>query len=1047
MGEMTLLTTPYGRPAAERLRDRIAAAKADDPLRPVTIVVPTNYVGVSTRRLLASGRLAPVTERGTGIVGLTLLTVYRLAELLGAPALAATGRRPVSTPVIAAAVRRVVAAEPGLFADVASHPSTEESLVRAYRELSELRPEALDRLARRSARAADVVRIHRTVQGSLQDEWFVEADLMASAIGAVQGSASVLQDLGTVLVYMPQGLSLPAAELLTAVAEHSRIEVVAALTGQSKADVDVERGLRRLGLSLPDPEPAKPPAPTSVVSVSDAEEEARTAVEEIIAAGRRRVPLERIAVVYPTAEPYARLLHEQLAAAGIPYNGQAVRPLTDRVLGRWLIDLLALPDRSYSRPAVMALLSAGPMRGADGAQVATSAWERVSREAGIVRGAGEWESKLTILARKLRARADAEGNSEEPRDWRIAQLERDAHRAETLRAFTSTLFSRVQAAAEMRTWSELAAWAVEMVNRYLGDERRRSTWPSVERSAAERVEAALDRLAGLDRVEPETDVEVFTRTLQLELDDDLGRVGSLGQGVLVGSMSAALGVDLDVLIVLGLAEGVCPARVREDSLLPDVEREAVREELSLRAERIGAQHRQLLAALAGAEHRVLVYPRGDLRRSMVRPPSRWLLDSCEAVTGERTLPERSEWYRSVPSFARRMGTVDFPATRQEYGVRALGPVARRDLARHPLVADDAGMVRSVDLLRLRGGDKFTRFDGNLGGVAELPAPDDEHVVLTATQLEGWLGCPHAHFMQYVLRVKPVENPEELLTLEPMERGTLMHDVLEAWLQERIAEGVPAPTEPWSDDARADMLRRAEQACDDAEGRGVTGHPLLWQREREVIVRDLLTFVDKDDERRATLGLTPVAAERPFGMDGGEPLVVDVGDGTTIRLRGRIDRIDRAGDGRLVVTDFKTGSVRTYKDLTQEQPLADGTKLQLALYGLAMSPEAGAAGVRSEYWFTSSKGAFKRVGYDLDDNAVARLREALQVIVDGLRRGLFPLKPVEPGWHPWTECSFCDPDGLGTTDRHREWETLRRAPELRDYVAYVEPSVFEDEVPA
>ena len=1046
MGEMTLLTTPYGRPAAEQLRDRIAVAKADDPLRPVTIVVPTNYVGVSTRRLLASGTLPPVTGKGAGIVGLTLLTVYRLAELLGAPALAAAGRRPVSTPVIAAAVRRVVADKPGLFVDVASHPSTEESLVRAYRELSELRPEALDRLARRSARAADVVRIHRAVQRSLSDEWFVEADLMASAVGAVRGSASVLQDLGTVVVYLPQGLSLPAAELLTAVAEHGDVEVIAALTGQPKADVDVERTLRRLGLSLPDPEPSKPPAPTSVVSVSDAEEEARTAVDEIIAAGRRRVPLERIAVVYPTTEPYARLLHEQLAAAGIPYNGQAVRPLADRVLGRWMIDLLALPDRSYSRPAVMALLSAGPMHGADGARVSTSAWERVSREAGIVRGAGEWASKLTVLADKLRARADAERKSEEPRDWRIAQLERDAGHAESLRAFTATLFSRVQAASKMRTWSELTAWAVDMVDRYLGDERRRSTWPDVERSAAERVEAALDRLAGLDGVEPETDVEVFTRTLRLELDDDLGRVGSFGQGVLVGSMSAALGVDLDVVIVLGLAEGVCPARVREDSLLPDVEREAVREELSLRAERIGAQHRQLLAALAGAEHRVLVYPRGDLRRSMVRPPSRWLLDSCEAVTGARKLPQHEDWYRSVPSFAQRMSTVDFPATRQEYGVRALVSVPRADLVGHPLVAEDPGMVRSVELLRLRGHDTFTRFDGNVGGVAGLPTPDDDHAVLTATQLEGWLGCPHAYFMQYVLRVKPVENPEELLTLEPMERGTLMHDVLEQWLKRRIDEGVPAPATPWSDAARADMRRLAEAACDDAERRGVTGHPLLWKRDREVVIRDLLMFVTSDDERRAALGLTPTAAEQAFGLDGGRPLVVDVGDGTAIRLRGRIDRIDRAVDGRLVVTDFKTGKSDSYRQLTQEQPLADGTKLQLALYGLAMSPEAH-SGVRSEYWFTSSRGDFKRVGYDLDDNAVKQLRDALQVIVNGLRRGLFPLKPVEPGWRPWTDCHFCDPDGLGTTDRYREWETVRMAPELHDYVAYVEPNLFESEVPA
>jgi ATP-dependent helicase/nuclease subunit B len=93
MPQLRLSVTAHGRPAAEALRDRVAAAKADDPLAPVTVLVPTNYVGVSIRRLLATGALGPVTTRGVGIAGLSLLTVYRLAELLGAPDLDAPGRR------------------------------------------------------------------------------------------------------------------------------------------------------------------------------------------------------------------------------------------------------------------------------------------------------------------------------------------------------------------------------------------------------------------------------------------------------------------------------------------------------------------------------------------------------------------------------------------------------------------------------------------------------------------------------------------------------------------------------------------------------------------------------------------------------------------------------------------------------------------------------------------------------------------------------------------------------------------------------------------
>src|SRR5688572_14642365 len=164
---MELITTPYGRPAAEALHRVLQVAKRDEPLAPVTVVVETNSVGVAARRLLASGELGRVVERGEGLIGVSFLTVYRLAELLAAAALAAAGRRPVSTPLIGAAVRRVLGDAPGLFAPVAAHPATEEALVAAHHELCDLDEVGLDLLAAQHPRADDVVRIHRAVREQL----------------------------------------------------------------------------------------------------------------------------------------------------------------------------------------------------------------------------------------------------------------------------------------------------------------------------------------------------------------------------------------------------------------------------------------------------------------------------------------------------------------------------------------------------------------------------------------------------------------------------------------------------------------------------------------------------------------------------------------------------------------------------------------------------------------------------------------------------------------------------------------------------------------
>jgi energy-coupling factor transporter ATP-binding protein EcfA2 len=224
-----LVTTPYGPPAAEALRAAVAEHKRDDPLRPVTVAVPTNYVGVASRRLLADASRGPITERGVGVVGITFLTLYRLAELLGAPRLAGAQRRPVSTPVIAAAVRRALAADPGLFRDVAEHPTTEQSLVAVHRELSDCAPRALDRIAAASPRAADVVRVHRVVRRTLAREWFDERDLMDAAVRAVDDGSAVLGDLGAIVGYLPQEHEpVPGETLLDFLARRTEVAVAQA---------------------------------------------------------------------------------------------------------------------------------------------------------------------------------------------------------------------------------------------------------------------------------------------------------------------------------------------------------------------------------------------------------------------------------------------------------------------------------------------------------------------------------------------------------------------------------------------------------------------------------------------------------------------------------------------------------------------------------------------------------------------------------------------------------------------------------------------------
>lgn len=1047
----------YGRPAAEALRQAIHEGKGGDPLSPVSVVVPSNHVGVATRRLLASGRLGPVSAQGSGIVAVGFLTVYRTGELLGASTLAASGRRPVSTPVLGAALRAELAERPGAFASVATHPATETALVGAYRELRDLSAAALDALAGQSPRAEDVVRLVRAARHRLEGAFYDEEDLLDAAADAVRADAPATAALGTVLVYLPQRLSRHAAGLLKAVADGRAVTVIAGVTGVASADAEVIGSVRLLTDGA-EPAPREGIAPreivhpetTRIVTASDADEEVRAALRTVLASARDGTPLDRIALLFASPEPYARLAYEQLQAAGVPMNGTAIMPLTARIAGRTLLGLLTLPEGGFRRDEVFAWLAGARMLHR-GRAVPIAAWERLSREAGVVGGREQWDRLLSRLAEELTVAADADDHDPEAPSWRADQRRRRATRAAALREFVLALIDDLDLAASApRSWPAWAAWGRTHLDTLLGGEVRRDGWPRTERRAAERVELALDRLAGLGQLEGPVPLDVFTRTLELELEVDLGRVGRMGEGVLVAPLEMGIGLDLDVVVGLGLAEGVLPRPARDDSLLPDRERMAAGDELPLRAAAIERQHRFWLAALATSARHLLCVPRGDLRGNKERIPSRWVLDAAGDLAGRPWYSEDLRaphpdvpWLEHVASFDAGLRSVRFPVSDQEYRLRSL--LAGTGDGQAPGQAADARFAAGSEVIASRRSRAFTRFDGNLAGL-EVPSPAVG--VTSATRVEGWVACPFAYLLHNVLDVEAVENPEDELEITPMARGSLVHDVLEVFVNEVLARpggSQPEPGAPWTPADRARLIEIAEEVCARYEGRGATGRPIFWQRDKRRLLNELLSALDLDDRFRASHRTRPIAAELAFGFPGATvgTVPIDLPDGRQVAFRGRADRVDRGEDGTLHVVDYKTGKADDYVSLSEENPDQGGRRFQLVVYGQAARTmqEDASAPVRAEYWFVSSKGKFKQIGYQITPAVLERAGHNLQTVVRGVEEGVFPPYPTTTSTTPRgrrLDCPFCDPDGLGVVDLRRAWDRKREDPALGGFAALVAP---------
>jgi hypothetical protein len=909
--------------------------------------------------------------------------VLRLAEQLAAPRQAAAGRRPVSTPVVASAVRAVLATNPGLFATVAQHAATEEALVAAHRELADLDEAQLDILASRHARAHDVVRIHRAVRRRLEDRWYAEHDLMAVATEVVGERPALVADLGTIVCFLPQRWSAPAARLVQALAEAGDVVVVPGIAGAARADAAPIATLGRVGAKLDDDALAAivPARATRVFNASDPDDEVRAIVRQVIDAMREGVPLERMAILFGASDPYARLVHEHLTLADVPHNGAATRTLADCLVGRTLLRLLALPDNDFRRDDVCALFATAPLLDGRGNRVPGVAWERVARNAGVVGGAAEWDVRLLVYA------------GGEPHDQT---------RASELRAFMRTLVGELRGGAAATSWRELAQWAHGLIGAFIGGDGQRQRWPDFEQDAARRVEAALDRLRGLDAVDGPTTAAVFRRSLEIELRAARVRLAHLGEGVLTGPPAFALGVELERLWVCGLAEGLFPAAARDDPLLGDRERAALDGELTLRAERADDDHRALLAALASTSgSKVLSWPRGDLRRSTEHVPSRFL----DTTIGGET----------IASYVDGLAHVDFPASRQELGVRAA-------LGGDAWIGATPEVIRNRTLVAARASGEFTRFDGNVGAHPQLRVRDADRPV-SATRLEQWVRCPHAYFVHYVLHVEPVVRPEDIFQLTPLDRGSLVHAILERFFQDGAIE-------------RERLHAITDELCAEAEARGITGRRLLWDRDRRLLHAELDAFFDADAEYRGARAVETLSTELAFA-----DVERILEDSSTIKLRGKIDRVDRAPDGSLFVIDYKTGKPDPYLGLSAEDPIAGGDLLQLPVYAFAAAKEYGtpSVGVEVAYWFVG-RGEDRRIGYVVDENVEDEFDDVVHTIVDGIEAGCFVANPPAPSPRPFVLCPYCDPDGVGTGERYRETERKWDAPELEGFRTLHEEAV-------
>lgn len=286
-----------------------------------------------------------------------------------------------------------------------------------------------------------------------------------------------------------------------------------------------------------------------------------------------------------------------------------------------------------------------------------------------------------------------------------------------------------------------------------------------------------------------------------------------------------------------------------------------------------------------------------------------------------------------------------------------------------------GLHRGLLAVAARDGPEAGSFHGVVPD-ADVLDPRNTQRPVSPSSLETLAACSLRWFYNYALDARPPEEPvfDPMVWLNVLERGTALHTIYERIVRAELHQ------QGQSAERRNSVLNIVKAVADDTALRIPISSQVVRDREVAALERDAQLFVNSEHEAYTTQPWTTVALEAEFGKESIATFPLD--DGTSVRVRGRVDRVDKLADGSLRLVDYKTG--RSFSLDMKRGAFDGGRKLQLAVYSPAISRHFDAAVSVAEYRFPTQRGegAVARADAELLEAAPRIVRTMLDDVAAG-----------------------------------------------------------------